>query len=198
MRTLKRRQSLFRPLSACGVAVAALYAAFVLPNVRTVGAQSLPPLPSLSVSTETARPHADASPSPVPGAVSASAVSVQRIRWQPQRSAIATVWRDTTIYSERQVDRPARMDKPTIPLVYPAERRAAKKNGRLLVQFIVDTVGALEPGSLKMIKTDHQDFIAAVRSFLEVATFKPAMKGGLKVRQVVQMPFAFNTLGGSD
>ena len=48
MRTLKRRQSLFRPLSACGVAVAALYAAFVLPNVRTVGAQSLPPLPSLT------------------------------------------------------------------------------------------------------------------------------------------------------
>jgi hypothetical protein len=66
------------------------------------------------------------------------------------------------------------------------------------VQFIVDTVGALEPGSLKMIKTDHQDFIAAVRSFLEAATFKPAMKGGLKVRQVVRMPFAFNTLGGSD
>ena len=90
------------------------------------------------------------------------------------------------------------MDKPTMPLVYPSERRVAKKNGRLLVQFVVDTVGAMEPGSLKMIKTDHEDFIAAVRSFLNAATFKPAMKGGLKVRQLVQMPFVFNTLGGSD
>jgi periplasmic protein TonB len=66
-------------------------------------------------------------------------------------------------------------------------------NGKVLVQFVVDTLGRLEPGSLKVIRTDHDGFAAAARNFVEAATFKPATKRGRKVRQLVQMPFAFSS-----
>ena len=85
------------------------------------------------------------------------------------------------------------MDKPPIPLVYPAEQRAAGVNGHLIIQFVVDTVGRAEPGSLKMIRSDHEDFARAVRTFLETTTFTPAVKGGRKVRQLVQQPFIFTS-----
>lgn len=189
MRKLHRRQSLYRPLAACGVAAAALYTVFALPSVRAAGAQ---PLPSLTVSAESANPLADALPAASSGDASATAVPVQHLRPQPRRSAFATKVQDTTIYSERQVDRQARMKMPSIPLAYPAEQRAAGVNGHLIFEFVVDTVGRLEPGSLKMIRADHENFVGAVRSFLESTTFTPAVKGGRQVRQLVQQPFAFS------
>jgi TonB family protein len=190
MRKLNRRQSMFRPLAAGSFAVAALYAAFVLPNVRVASAQSLP---SLRVWAEPVQPLDGASHGRISGAVSASADPVQDVRRPPRRSRSATGVPDTAIYSEHQVDRQVAIEKPMPALAYPAEQRAAAVNGKVLVQFVVDTLGRLEPGSLKVIRTDHDGFAAAARNFVEAATFKPATKRGRKVRQLVQMPFAFSS-----
>jgi protein TonB len=94
-------------------------------------------------------------------------------------------------YFDFQVEKPA-MALPNNPSPrYPEMLRGAGVEGEAMMQFVVDTTGRAEPGSIKVIKASHELFGAAVKSVLPSMRFIPAEVGGRKVRMLVQQSFAF-------
>jgi protein TonB len=95
-------------------------------------------------------------------------------------------------YFDFQVEKPA-MALPGNPgPAYPDMLRSSGVEGEALMQFIVDTTGRAERGSIKVLKASHELFGAAVQSVLPRMRFLPAEVGGRKVRMLVQQSFAFS------
>jgi TonB family protein len=63
--------------------------------------------------------------------------------------------------------------------------------GEVIVSYIVDARGRVEPGSIKVISATHKLFADAVRVALLNARYRPAEAGGQAVRQLVEQPFIF-------
>jgi periplasmic protein TonB len=74
---------------------------------------------------------------------------------------------------------------------YPTMLQGAGVEGDVRAQFIVDTLGRVEQGSVRVLDSTHDLFAAAVRDALERARFKPAEAGGHKVRQLAEQVFTF-------
>ena len=91
-----------------------------------------------------------------------------------------------------QVDKPVVMMPGAATPNYPSMLRSAGISGAVLVEFVVDTLGRLEPGSSKVLQSDHDLFAASVRDVLPRLRFIPAEAGGHKVRQLVRLPFRFD------
>ena len=70
--------------------------------------------------------------------------------------------------------------------------RQAGVEGEVLAQFVVDTTGSAENGSLKILKSSHDLFVQSVKNALPHMRFIPAEVGGRKVKQLVQQPFTFS------
>jgi TonB family protein len=75
--------------------------------------------------------------------------------------------------------------------VYPEALKSAHIEGDVLVQFVVDGAGHADMGSFKVLKSSHTLFTQSVKDVLPAMRFEPAEVAGRKVRQLVQMPFAF-------
>ena len=63
--------------------------------------------------------------------------------------------------------------------------------GSVMTQYVVDTSGFADTTSLKILKSTHDDFTAAVRAALPYMRFYPAKVGTKKVRQLVEQEFTF-------
>ena len=75
---------------------------------------------------------------------------------------------------------------------YPDMLRSANVEGEVLAQFVVDTTGRADMGTLHILKSTHDLFTSAVKTSLPNMKFYPAEVGGKKVKQLVQMPFTFS------
>lgn len=91
-----------------------------------------------------------------------------------------------------QTERPAMPVAGTKGPEYPAELRAARTEGSVLIQVVVDENGQPMMGSFKVLKSDHELFSEAVKTALAATRFTPATVGGKGVRQLVQLPFQFS------
>ncbi len=81
---------------------------------------------------------------------------------------------------------------PDDPLpAYPALLRSARVEGRVVVQFVVDTVGHVVPASIGIEKSTHALFSTAVRNALLRSHYRPAEVGGRRMRQWVAQRFTF-------
>jgi protein TonB len=89
-----------------------------------------------------------------------------------------------------EVDVPAAPIGTTTPR-YPDTLRASGIEGQVVVQFVVDTAGAVESGSMRILSSTNDLFVSAVRTALRSARFRPAEAGGRKVRQRVEQAFTF-------
>lgn len=74
---------------------------------------------------------------------------------------------------------------------YPSMLQAAGVEGDVRAQFVVDTLGRVERGSVRVLDATHDQFALAVRDALDRARFKPAEAGGRKVRQLAEQTFTF-------
>lgn len=74
---------------------------------------------------------------------------------------------------------------------YPPSLREAGVQGRVVVQFVVDTLGRAELADLQVIETPHPLFVDAVRAALARYRFSAGEAAGRKVRTRVQIPFDF-------
>ncbi len=74
---------------------------------------------------------------------------------------------------------------------YPEQLRGAGVSGRVIAQFVVDTLGKAEMNTFKVLKASNDLFVGSVKSVLPQMKFYPAEAGGRKVKQLVQMPFKF-------
>lgn len=94
-------------------------------------------------------------------------------------------------YFEFQVEKQVRTAPGSVQPKYPEALKVAKVSGEVLAQYIVDTTGVADTRTFKVLKSDHQEFVDAVKQALPNMRFTPAEIGGHKVKQLVQQPFTF-------
>ena len=75
---------------------------------------------------------------------------------------------------------------------YPVQLRVKGVGGRVLVQCIVDTMGIVEPNSVKILQTPDTAFSRATIEAVVQARFTPARVKGKAVRVLVDVPIDFN------
>ena len=98
---------------------------------------------------------------------------------------------DHGTYLLAQVERPAAVIPGAAEPAYPEALQIAGITGEVQAEFVVDTSGRVEPGSFKVLASDNELFVNAVRAALHRMRFYPAEVGGRRVRQLVQQDFRF-------
>ena len=63
--------------------------------------------------------------------------------------------------------------------------------GRVMLTFIVDTLGRAEPPSVKVVSSTNKVFEEPAKDVILKANFKPGRNGGRTVRVLVQQPVVF-------
>lgn len=74
---------------------------------------------------------------------------------------------------------------------YPDMLRTQHIEGRVVVAYVVDSLGRVEPNSIRMVESAHPLFEPAVRQTVLASRFRPAERRGRTVRQLVQQAFVF-------
>jgi TonB family protein len=97
-----------------------------------------------------------------------------------------------SVFTADQVDRKVALDsaKP-FEIPYPPSLFAAHTRGNVVAEFVVDAQGRVEPGTLGIVSSSHPLFADAVRRAVAAAVFRPALRAGKPVRQLVHQPFEF-------
>lgn len=89
-----------------------------------------------------------------------------------------------------------------IPLVdnplpaYPAALAQARVDGRVVVEFAVDSAGGVDLASLRVVQSTDARFTQAVRGVLPSLRFVPALRGERAVGVTVRQPFVFTMRRG--
>ncbi len=94
-------------------------------------------------------------------------------------------------FMTNEVDVPAHLQPGTGLPLYPESLWEAAVEGRTVLEFMVDSTGAVMPETIEMVSSTHQLFTSAARAALSTAEFVPAIRGGRPVAQIVQLPFVF-------
>lgn len=96
-----------------------------------------------------------------------------------------------TAYPADSVDVAAVLEPGSAIPVYPDSLWRARRGGRVVAEFVVDTVGAAEMETFTVLSSSAMAFEAAVREAVARATFTPATIRARAVRQIVHLPFDF-------
>jgi hypothetical protein len=108
-----------------------------------------------------------------------------------QRELLVAVPADP-IYYDFQVDGPMRWHNVgKLPRFPEAQKKRGVTLGQAVLQFVIDTTGLPEPGSVRVRSQSHPEFAETARASLAVQRFVPAERAGRKVRVVVDMPYVF-------
>ena len=87
-------------------------------------------------------------------------------------------------------EKPERLAGP-LP-VYPPMLQTAGIEGVVMVQAIIDTMGRVEPNSLKIITTANPGFNESAKQTVLKSLFRPARVYGRAVRVLIQIPITYN------
>jgi protein TonB len=74
---------------------------------------------------------------------------------------------------------------------YPDLLRSAGIEGRVVVEAVLDTVGRVERGSLRIVSSTHALFVPAASALVLGSRYRPARFGGMAVRVRIQVPVEF-------
>ena len=114
------------------------------------------------------------------------------LRPKKQTVDIEALVASLSVYSADQVDRRAELrNNERVEAAYPPDLFASGVSGSVVVEFVVDSKGAMEPGTFTVVSSTHQRLAAAVIQALERSAFVPAVKNGGTVRQFVRQRFDF-------
>ena len=103
------------------------------------------------------------------------------------------------VATANEVDSTARLAGSATPVVvYPPDLFVAGIGGVVVAEFVVDTTGRVEPETFSVVSSPHLLLSHAVYDAIAPAQFTPASRGGLHVRQVVQMRFRFAPPGARE
>jgi len=95
-------------------------------------------------------------------------------------------------YMEAVVEeRPEAIPGTCITPAYPEILRQAGIEGRVTIEFIIDTTGRAERGGMRTVHTDHALFEAPARAAVNTCRFRPGRISGRAVRVRVQLPVNF-------
>jgi len=96
-----------------------------------------------------------------------------------------------TVFTVDQVDNKAQLTGNDLWVTYPPPLFAEGIGGSVMAEFVVDTTGKVEEGTFGIVSSTNPLFSEAVREAVESATYSPAQRHSLKVRQLIQQPFSF-------
>lgn len=125
-------------------------------------------------------------PSPKDSTIAGTALAVGAP--QPAQELISTA----PAYRESQVTEAARRILWPAPH-YPDSLKAAGTQGEVLLQFVVDTLGRVEPTSVLIVRSTHPAFNQAILVTAAGARFTAAIRNGIRVRQIAQQSFVFSS-----
>jgi protein TonB len=94
----------------------------------------------------------------------------------------------------RYVEKPPHIIGRAEPPRFPEALRARGQNGRIVVQFVVDTLGHAEMNEFKVVEATDAQLGDAVRAVLPRYRFSPGEAAGRKVRTLVALPFDFTVV----
>ena len=94
----------------------------------------------------------------------------------------------SVVVSSAEADEPPRMLTPGL-LRTPSGFEGVP--GRVMLTFIVDTLGRAEPPSVKVVSSTNKVFEEPAKDVILKANFKPGRNGGRTVRVLVQQPVVF-------
>ncbi len=96
----------------------------------------------------------------------------------------------SAVFAEAAVDEvPERISCPT--LEYPRQLQAAGIQGSVLLRFVVDTMGQVEPSSAEVLSSTHEGFERPATTMIRGCGFRPVRVRAWAVRTRVQMPIKF-------
>ena len=102
----------------------------------------------------------------------------------------------SAVFDESVVDEvPERISCPT--LEYPRELQAADIQGSVLLRFVVDTMGHVEPSSVEVLSFTHEGFERPATTMIRDCRFRPGRVRGRAVRTRVQMTIKSSALQGA-
>lgn len=94
------------------------------------------------------------------------------------------------VFREEQLEQVIRL--LWVPEVrYPPVMRTAGVEGYAQVQFVVDTLGRVEPASFIVLEATNDEFAREARAVMLKAKFEPAVFAGRHVRQLARQMFRF-------
>lgn len=96
------------------------------------------------------------------------------------------------VFTAAQVDQPVGADSSApLDVPYPPTLHATGTSGKVVAEFVVDTLGKVEPETIGIVSSANPLFSDAVVLALQHATFRPAVRHGQRVRQLVHQPIEF-------
>jgi TonB family protein len=108
----------------------------------------------------------------------------------PLGLTIADILPDTA-FSVLEVDEEVERHEWSAAPLYPPDLLAQGVEGVVFATFVVDTTGLVDSTSVHVLRSPHPMFTTAVQAALSQMHFKPAIRGGEKVRQLVEQHFRF-------
>jgi|GEM_PF-2396387 len=78
---------------------------------------------------------------------------------------------------------------------YPRGLRNAGLEGRVDLEFVIDTAGRVEPSGIRVLAATHRGFVRAAIRALRAARYRPARVGGTLVRVRVRQSIGFRLVG---
>ena len=105
-----------------------------------------------------------------------------------ERVELGQLLAGSDVYTHQQVDTVARLVEGSLSPIIPDSLLQPGQTARVLVEFIVDTLGRAIPVTVSVVSATHPGLAAPVREALGEAMFLPAILQGRFVRQLVQVP----------
>jgi hypothetical protein len=96
-----------------------------------------------------------------------------------------------TAFSVLEVDEMVERDESSAAPIYPRDLLAIGAEGMVQATYVVDTLGQVDTTTIQVLLSDDPRFTASVRTALGQMRFRPAKRGGEKVRQLVAQQFRF-------
>ena len=96
-----------------------------------------------------------------------------------------------TAFSVLEVDKMVERYESSAAPIYPRELIAIGMEGSVQATYVVDTTGMVDTATVKVVRSDDPRFTESVRTALGQMRFRPAIRAGKTVRQLVEQQFRF-------
>ena len=96
----------------------------------------------------------------------------------------------TVVFEESSVDQPVEVLDQRPP-VYPRGLEAMGVTGRVVLEYVVNAEGVVEPGSVRVLEATNAAFGDSAVNAIEQSRFRPARIGRTAVKQLVRQAVGF-------
>jgi TonB family protein len=96
-----------------------------------------------------------------------------------------------SIFTVLEVEQTVERYEGSAAPIYPPRLSALGIEGHVQATFVVDPTGWVDRTSVRVLESDDPEFSESVRTALGEMRFRPAMRGGKAVRQLVEQRFNF-------